>query len=31
LTNELYMQNGIGKEFFPAAERSVFFGIELGI
>lgn len=31
LTNELYMQNGIGKEFFPAAERSAFIGIEMGL
>ncbi|HPO61928.1 MAG TPA: TonB-dependent receptor [Candidatus Kapabacteria bacterium] len=31
LLNELYAAGGEGKDFFPAAERSLFFGIELGL
>ncbi|HRP02253.1 MAG TPA: TonB-dependent receptor [Candidatus Kapabacteria bacterium] len=31
LTNEIYASYAIGKEFFPAAERNFYFGIELGI
>jgi len=31
ITNELYAASGIGKEFFPAAERNYFFGFELGL
>mgnify|MGYP000990761978 CR=1 FL=1 len=31
LFNSLYSFSGDGKEFFPAAERSVFFGVELGL
>jgi iron complex outermembrane receptor protein len=31
ITNELYAASGIGKEFFPAAERNYFMGIEIGL
>lgn len=31
LLNELYAAGGEGKDFFPAAERNIFFGIELGL
>lgn len=31
LTNELYAASGIGREFFPAAGRNYFFGIEVGL
>jgi iron complex outermembrane recepter protein len=31
LLNELYAAGAVGKDFFPAAERSFYFGIELGI
>jgi iron complex outermembrane receptor protein len=31
LTNELYAASGFGREFFPAAERNYFFGIEIGL
>lgn len=31
LTNNLYMQSGEGKEFFPAGERQFFLGIQMGI
>ncbi len=31
LLNELYAAGAEGKDFFPAAERSIFFGIELGL
>lgn len=31
LLNNLYSFSGDGKEFFPAAERSIFFGVELGL
>ncbi|MFP4369202.1 MAG: TonB-dependent receptor [Candidatus Kapaibacterium sp.] len=31
LTNLLYAQSGEGREFFPAAERTIFIGFELGI
>jgi len=31
LTNKLYAAGAVGKEFFPAAGRSIFVGIELGI
>ncbi len=31
LMNKLYAFSGDGKEFFPAAERSIFVGIELGL
>ncbi len=31
ITNELYASYGFGKEFFPAAERNYYFGIEVGL
>jgi len=31
LTNELYAASGIGQNFFPAAERSYYFGMEVGL
>lgn len=31
LTNKLYAYSGEGMEFFPAQERSIFFGFELGL
>ncbi|NLO20056.1 MAG: TonB-dependent receptor plug domain-containing protein [Ignavibacteria bacterium] len=31
LLNRIYAAGGEGKDFFPAAERNLFFGIELGI
>ncbi len=31
ITNLLYAASGIGKEFFPAAERNFFIGFELGL
>lgn len=31
LANKLYAASGNGAEFFPAAERNIFFGIEMGI
>lgn len=31
LFNNLYSFSGDGKEFFPAAERSIFLGLELGL
>lgn len=31
LFNKLYAASGEGKDFFPAAERSIYFGLELGL
>ncbi len=31
LFNNLYASNGIGKEFFPAAERNLLIGVQLGL
>jgi outer membrane receptor protein involved in Fe transport len=31
LTNEFYAAAGFGREYFPAAERNYYFGIELGL